>query len=90
VSPEWAARELIRRMDDRIDLTDAFAAGMPSMQTLNGMKQMQPANDNGEDPKSQGNEGGDNAKDTAPPRNNAAPTPAQAPPMGTTAPPQAA
>jgi hypothetical protein len=35
ISPEWMARELIRRMDDRMDLTDAFAASMPSMDAIN-------------------------------------------------------
>jgi hypothetical protein len=35
ISPEWMARELIRRMGDDIDLTDAFAEGLPSMEALN-------------------------------------------------------
>lgn len=35
ISPEWMARELIKRMDDRLDLTEAFIAGMPSMDALN-------------------------------------------------------
>jgi hypothetical protein len=35
ISPEWMARELIKRMDDRLDLTDAFVEGMPSMDALN-------------------------------------------------------
>lgn len=35
ISPEWMARELIKRLDDRLDLTDAFVEGMPSMDALN-------------------------------------------------------
>ena len=35
VSPEWMARELIKRLGDHIDLTDAFVAGVPSMDALN-------------------------------------------------------
>ena len=37
ISPEWMARELLTRMDDRLDLTEAFAAGVPSMDALNRM-----------------------------------------------------
>jgi hypothetical protein len=35
ISPEWMARELLRRMDDRMDLTDAFTESVPSMDALN-------------------------------------------------------
>lgn len=35
ISPEWMARELIKRMDDRLDLTEAFVEGLPSMDALN-------------------------------------------------------
>jgi hypothetical protein len=35
ISPEWLARELIRRMGDDMDLTDAFAEGVPSIEALN-------------------------------------------------------
>jgi hypothetical protein len=37
ISPEWMAREVIRRMDDRLDLTDAFVEGLPSMESMNRM-----------------------------------------------------
>jgi len=37
ISPEWLARELIRRMGDDLDLTDAFAEGLPSMEALNAL-----------------------------------------------------
>ena len=35
ISPEWLARQLIRRMGDDIDLADAFSEGLPSMEALN-------------------------------------------------------
>lgn len=35
ISPEWLANELIRRMDDRLDLSDAFAEHLPSMEAMN-------------------------------------------------------
>lgn len=72
LSPEWIARELIRRMDDRLDLTDAFASGMPSIQALNRMGQMTAAAPQ-DDPNNQGGEGGSNAPDTKPEQVNAAP-----------------
>lgn len=72
LSPEWIARELIRRMDDRLDLTDAFSAGMPSIQALNRMGQMTGAPPQS-DPNNQGGEGGGNAPGTKPEQVNAAP-----------------
>ncbi len=73
VSPEWTAKELIRRMDDRLDITDAFQAGIPSIQMMNRMNQMAPGGAN--DPNQQGAEGGDNAPGTEPNQVNAAPRP---------------
>lgn len=35
ISPEWMARELIKRMDDRLDITEAFIEGVPSMDAIN-------------------------------------------------------
>ena len=35
LSPEWLARQLIRRMGDDVDLTEAFAEGTPSIEALN-------------------------------------------------------
>lgn len=39
INPEWLAKELLRRMDDRVRLEDAFAAGLPSIQSLNAQHQ---------------------------------------------------
>lgn len=35
ISPEWMAREILKRMDDRLDLTDAFVEGIPSIEAMN-------------------------------------------------------
>lgn len=77
MSPEWMARELIRRMDDRLDVTDAFAAGLPSVASLNrGGALGGPAGQAGQNsPDQQGERGRDNAPSTEPKQNNAAPRP---------------
>lgn len=78
LDPEWLARELLRRMDDRLDLTDAFASGMPSVQMLNQAKSMLGAGQGAAtDPAAQGAQGAGNAPSTQPPRVNAAPVPQQ-------------
>ncbi len=65
LSPEWLARQMLTRLDDRLDLTDAFIAGNPSIQTLNAMAAKPlgrgPEGAGGEDPNAQGGEGGQNA-----------------------------
>lgn len=37
LSPEWLMKQVLLRLDDKLDLTDAFADGMPSIQALNAM-----------------------------------------------------
>lgn len=49
ISPEWLARQLIRRMGDDIDLSDAFAEGVPSMEALNQLMSQPPAPPGGPD-----------------------------------------
>jgi len=85
LSPEWLAREMLRRMDDRIDLSDAFAAGMPSIQSMNaaggtGGPPQPGGAPGGDDPKAQGSEGSNNAPSTSAPQVNSAPRPPEAPP----------
>lgn len=77
LSPQWMAEELLRRLDDRIDLTDAFAAGLPSIMTMNRAAQVAPpeATATGNDPRAQGDHGGANAPSTQPAQVNAAPRP---------------
>lgn len=64
MSPEWLARQFLNRLDDRLDLTDAFAAGQPSIQALNAMAAKPlnaPAVDpNAENSETQGGKGGEN------------------------------
>jgi hypothetical protein len=43
INPEWLARQLIRRMGDDIDLTEAFAEGTPSIEAINQMMARPPA-----------------------------------------------
>lgn len=60
VRPDWLARYMIKIMDDRIDLTDAYLDGLPSITAMN---QAQPSTgDPATDPNQQGQEGGDNAE----------------------------
>lgn len=57
VNPIWLLKETLRRLDDKLDLTDAIAAGLPSIVAQNGQKQP----GEGEDaPHAQGQEGGNN------------------------------
>jgi hypothetical protein len=35
IKPEWIAQQLVQRLDDRVDLTDAFAQSMPSIMQMN-------------------------------------------------------
>ncbi len=92
VSPEFLARELLRRMDDRLDLTDAFAPGMPSIMMLNrpgggaapgaaAPGPGAPSPTPGGQPQEQGGEGAANTPSVEPPQVNAAARPPGRPPM---------
>lgn len=37
INPEWLARQMLQRLDDRASLDNAFAEGMPSIMALNAM-----------------------------------------------------
>jgi hypothetical protein len=43
ISPEWMARQLIKRLGADVDLSDAFAEGMPSMEAMNQLMSRPPA-----------------------------------------------
>lgn len=60
IDPIWLARESIRRLDDRLDLTEAIAEGTPSMMAANHMAQVS-TGDPATDPNAQGGEGAANA-----------------------------
>lgn len=59
IDSTWMAKEAIRRLDDRIDLTQAIASGAPSIMAQNRMQQIAPADPNA-DPTAQGGEGANN------------------------------
>lgn len=65
ISPQWLAEQVVKRMDDDMDLTDAFTAGEPSIQTLNALaakpQSPMPTEPGAEDPNGQGPEGASNA-----------------------------
>lgn len=35
IKPEWIASQLVQRLDDRVDITDAFASSLPSIMQMN-------------------------------------------------------
>lgn len=39
INPEFLAKDLLRRMDDKLDLTQAFKSQLPSIVAMNGMAQ---------------------------------------------------
>lgn len=66
IDPMWLGRELLRRMDDKLDLTDAIIEGIPSITAMNGIASRPASPASGADgrsssPSAQGNEGANNA-----------------------------
>lgn len=62
VQPMWLVKQVLRRMDDRMDLNDAVAEGIPSIISMNQQKQMAgPAGGTENDPNAQGPAGGQNS-----------------------------
>lgn len=60
IDPVWLVKQVIKRMDDRLDVTEAIAAGIPSIASMNQQQQVttaQPQND----PNNQGQQGANNA-----------------------------
>lgn len=68
INPEKLAREMIRRLDDRLDPTDLIEVGLPSIASLNRTPQVSGAGPDG-DPNQQGDRGGDKGR-TEPRRPN--------------------
>jgi hypothetical protein len=75
IKPEWLAKELIKRLDDKLDITTAFQSMLPSIIAMNGMASRQgigpqapggPMDFPGAGP-AQGPVGGSNAPQGAPP-----------------------
>jgi hypothetical protein len=65
INPYWLAREMLTRLDDRLDLTDAFVSGQPSIQAMNAMAAKpltsQPTDPNAQMPENSGPQGALNA-----------------------------
>lgn len=59
INPMWIARETIRRLDDKADLTEAVMSGMPSIISQNQQSQPSPE-DPSANPAAQGPEGAGN------------------------------
>ena len=59
INPEWLGRETLRRLDDRMDLTDAFKQNLPAIVSMNRQSGAAPAP--GAMPEDQGGAGADNA-----------------------------
>lgn len=62
ISHEWLARQFLTRMDENVDLEDAFDTKTPSVVAMNaittaGAKQQQPGTGKPNDPKAQGPQG---------------------------------
>ena len=60
VSPEWMAKETIRRLDDKIDPADVVIGAIPSVVAMNAQKQLSMGGP-GSDPNAQGPQGQQNA-----------------------------
>jgi hypothetical protein len=60
IDPMWMAKEAIRRMDDKLDTTDAITDSMQSIVAMNAAKQVSTGNPQS-DPNLQGPQGGNNA-----------------------------
>jgi len=58
LNPEFLAKEIFKRMDDKLDLNEAFQTGVPSVIAQNGMQQ-QATGDAETDPNQQGARGGE-------------------------------
>lgn len=79
INPEFIGKQMLQRLDEGIDLTDAFIAGSPSIVAMNGMKQAT-TGDPATDPNAQGQRGQNNTQQNQPGPNGATP---QAPQPGT-------
>jgi hypothetical protein len=55
ISPMWLAKEMVKRLDDRADMTEAVLDGMPSITAMNTAPPP-----NAQDGAQQGHEGADN------------------------------
>jgi len=67
IDPVWLAKQMLRRMDDRLDVNEAIQMGAASIMAQNAMKQPS-TGDPATDPNAQGPEGGENGPQPDPER----------------------
>jgi hypothetical protein len=79
IKVDFLAREALKRMDDKLDLSEAFEMGLPSITAMNGMAKTA-ADPMTDDPNAQGPQGGDNAAEPAG-QDTSNPNPVGRPPM---------
>jgi len=58
ISPEWLAKQAVTRLDDRMDISDAVIAGIPSVVAMNAQQPQNATGDSDSNPNEQGSEGG--------------------------------
>lgn len=58
ISPEWLAKQAVTRLDDRMDISDAVIAGIPSVVAMNAQQPQNATGDSDTNPNEQGSEGG--------------------------------
>lgn len=89
IDPKWMAKQLILRLDDKINIEEAFLEGMPPISALARMMTTplgggaQPTADPGSDPAQQGGAGANNAPRPPGSEMQGPPTPAALAPGGT-------
>ncbi|CAB4145444.1 hypothetical protein UFOVP477_7 [uncultured Caudovirales phage] len=72
ISPEWLAKQAIMRLDDRMDISDAVIAGIPSVVAMNAQMPPNAGGDSESNPDEQGKEGG-NKTERPPNQSSSAP-----------------
>jgi hypothetical protein len=68
INTMWLARETLKRLDDKLDLTEAIAAGIPSIMMQNSATQIGPTAPGAGDPNQQGPQGANNGPAPPPER----------------------
>jgi hypothetical protein len=61
IDPTWLLKQTLSRLDDKLDLTSAIAASIPSIMSQNQQKQIAAPSDPTSDPNMQGGQGAANA-----------------------------
>jgi len=62
IKPEWLAKEVLKRMDDKLDVGEAIAEGLQSIVAMNAAKGAAPMEGGADQPMMQGAQGANNAQ----------------------------